>query len=190
MWPDVDTYIKNYKKNIRKGFISALILLVLKNEAGHGYKIIKDIKEITSYAFKPASSTVYPILNDLEKKSFIKFIEEKEEGGRKRKIYDITLEGKEALKKMVKNYVKALNTLRELITVVFGIDEFLISEDSIFNVTNGSNLNDLEYYNKNMEERIAYYMGRKKSIEKKILKLKSQDRNIITSNGKIKEIEH
>ena len=144
---DVDTYIKNYKKNIKKGFISALILLVLReNGAGHGYKIIKDIKERTNNVFKPASSTVYPVLNDLEKREFIKFIEEREEGGRKRKIYKITPEGKIALKNMVKNFVMALNTLRELITVVFGIDEFLISEDSVFNVANGSSLKDLVYY--------------------------------------------
>ena len=131
---DVDQYIKNYKKNIKKGFVSALILLSLESEAGHGYKIIKDIKERTNNVFKPGASTVYPVLNDLEEKGFINFIEEQKENNRIRKIYEITVEGKEALKKMVKNYVKALNTLRELITSVFGIDEFLISEDSIFNL--------------------------------------------------------
>ena len=188
---DVDTYIKNYKKNIKKGFISALILLVLKEKgAGHGYKIIKDIKERTSNVFKPAASTVYPVLNDLEKKNFIKFIEERKEDGRTRKIYEITKAGKDALKKMVMNYVKALNTLRELITAVFGIDDFLMSEDSIFNVANGASLKDLEYAYKIYEERIDIAMRQKKSIEQKIAKLNSQKGNIITSKSKIKEVNN
>jgi len=191
MSPDVESYIKNYKKNIKKGFISALILHVLKeNGAGHGYKIIKDIKSMTNNAFKPASSTVYPVLSDLEEKGFIKFIEKREVRKRERKIYEITIEGQNALKKMVKNYVKALNTLRELITVVFGIDEFLISEDSIFNLENGANLSDLEYYKKNIEERIDYFRRRKKSIEKKIQQISTQDNNLISTKSKIKELEH
>ncbi len=186
---EVDTYIKNYKKTIKKGFISALILLVLESGAGHGYKIIKDIKERTNAVFKPAASTVYPVLNDLEKKQFIKFIDKREVRGRERRIYEITQEGKGALKKMVKNFVMALNTLRELITAVFGIDDFLISEDSIFNTKNGASLKDLEYAYKIYEERIDIAIRQKKSIEKKIAKLNSQDSNII-SKSKIKQLNH
>ena len=43
---------------------------------------------------------------------------------------------------------------------------------------------------KNIEERIEYFIHRKKSIEKKIDKLTTQENNIITnnSNSKIKEL--
>ena len=60
--------VEAFDTTMKKGFMSGLILLVLQKEASHGYKIQKEIEELTLGEWKPTSSNIYPLLDSLKKK--------------------------------------------------------------------------------------------------------------------------
>ncbi len=72
---------------VPRGFLESYILLLLKDESLYGYEIMKKIKERTKF-WKPSSGSIYPALQSLVKKGFIRKVED----GRKKK-YVLTKKG-------------------------------------------------------------------------------------------------
>ena len=66
--------VKNYQKEIQtkltKGLLDMIILQFLDQEPMHGYQVITKIRKSFGVYFGP--STVYPLLNTLEKKGYVK----------------------------------------------------------------------------------------------------------------------
>ncbi|MGG7163265.1 PadR family transcriptional regulator [Clostridium ihumii] len=85
-------------KELMKGSTSILILSLLNRKDMYGYEMIKEIELRSKGVFSFKEGTLYPILHALEKESFIESYWELSEGGRKRKYYKITDEGKTSLK--------------------------------------------------------------------------------------------
>ena len=77
----------NLTQLVPRGFLESYILLLLRTEPLHGYKIMEKIKERTKF-WKPSPGSVYPALQALVKKGFVKKIDE---GRRKR--YALTKKG-------------------------------------------------------------------------------------------------
>jgi DNA-binding PadR family transcriptional regulator len=71
-----------------------LILRLVEAEPTWGYDIIK--KTETAYQVKLRHGALYPMLNKLEAKGFVKSKKELQKG-RVRKIYEITMKGKQLL---------------------------------------------------------------------------------------------
>ena len=124
----IEEISNKFEKAMKKGFISTLILLVLKKESSHGYQIKKAIEERTLGVWAPPDSTIYTILKDLREKNLIKLLEQQKVEDSKR-IYEITPEGKETLDIMMKKQNEMRESMRAIITSTFGFSDDLVKED-------------------------------------------------------------
>ena len=91
------TAIKSQKivsNKLMKGLLDLIILQFLNNQPMHGYQIITKIRKNYGVYFGPC--TIYPLLNTLEKKSFVKS-EWNMNFDRPRKMYSLTNNGKSML---------------------------------------------------------------------------------------------
>ncbi len=109
-------------EQMKKGFISHLILLVLNNKPFHGYKIIQEIDNRTLGMWNPSTSTIYHILELLEKKELIECIEKQSEG-RQKKVYAITEKGRSALKLLINIYKNMQETMKRMILSSISLTE-------------------------------------------------------------------
>jgi PadR family transcriptional regulator PadR len=85
---------KKVEKQFTKGLLDIVILSLLRSESMHGYKIIKSIRRGFGVYFGP--STIYPYLNDLKEKGYIKS-QWDTNNDRPRKVYSLTPEGSSIL---------------------------------------------------------------------------------------------
>ncbi|HDI07289.1 MAG TPA: PadR family transcriptional regulator [Candidatus Bathyarchaeota archaeon] len=81
---------KQVQTKLLKGLLDLVILQFLKNEPMHGYQIITKIRKNFGVYFGP--STIYPMLNQLEKEGYVKS-EWNLESERPKKVYSLTTEG-------------------------------------------------------------------------------------------------
>ena len=78
-----------------KGLLEGCILALLDREVTYGYRVVE---LLGAYGFKePQESTVYPILNRLEKKGILKSEKRPSDLGPPRKYYMLTVIGKKEL---------------------------------------------------------------------------------------------
>lgn len=82
---------------LMKGNAVALILSVLDREAMHGYRIVKELDNLSEGYFAMREGTLYPHLHQLEKDGLIEGLWETVTGGRERKSYRITEKGRREL---------------------------------------------------------------------------------------------
>jgi DNA-binding PadR family transcriptional regulator len=80
-----------------KGNAALLILSCLARESMHGYRIAKEIGQISEGYFLMGEGTLYPHLHQLEKDGLIEGFWEIVSGGRERKCYRVTERGKAEL---------------------------------------------------------------------------------------------
>ena len=74
---------------LKRGLLDVCVLAAIKNEDSYGYKIIKDMKPYIELS----ESTLYTILKRLEGANMLT-VHTAEHGGRLRKYYSITEEGR------------------------------------------------------------------------------------------------
>lgn len=88
----------NFQKEIQtkltKGLLDMIILQFLDAQPMHGYQVITKIRKNFGVYFGP--STVYPLLNSLEKKGYVNS-EWNMDTERPRKVYSLTNEGQTVL---------------------------------------------------------------------------------------------
>jgi len=82
--------MKKVQAKLVKGLLDLIILNLLKAKPMHGYQIITCIRKNFGVYFGP--STIYPLLNSLEEKGYIKS-EWDLSKDRPRKVYNLTAEG-------------------------------------------------------------------------------------------------
>ena len=82
--------MKKVDESLTKGMLDLVVLGLLKNKSMHGYGIIQSIRKNFGIYFGP--STIYPFLNDLEKKGQIKSQWDINHE-RPRKVYTLTQKG-------------------------------------------------------------------------------------------------
>jgi len=85
---------KEVSTKLTKGLLDLIILQFVSTQPMHGYQIIIKIRKNFGVYFAP--STVYPLLNTLEKKGFVKS-EWNMNAERPRKIYSLTSNGQNML---------------------------------------------------------------------------------------------
>lgn len=73
-----------------------LVLSTLREEAKHGYQIALDVEGDSNGLFTFRHGTLYPILHRLEEEKLIRGSWSKD-GGRKKKVYALTPQGKRHL---------------------------------------------------------------------------------------------
>ena len=77
---------------LKRGMLDVCVLAVIKNEDSYGYKIIKDLAP----DIELSESTLYTILKRLESAQMLT-VYTREHGGRLRKYYHITDQGRERI---------------------------------------------------------------------------------------------
>ena len=77
---------------LKRGLLDVCVLAAIKSEDSYGYKIIKDMKPYIELS----ESTLYTILKRLEMANMLT-VRTVEHGGRLRKYYHITAEGKKRI---------------------------------------------------------------------------------------------
>jgi len=82
---------KEVQVKLMKGLLDLIVLQFLNTKPMHGYQIITRIRKSFGVYFGP--STIYPLLNTLEKKGYVKS-EWDMSNERPRKVYTLTTEGK------------------------------------------------------------------------------------------------
>lgn len=79
-----------------KGHLDALLLAVLEDGPRHGYAVIEALREGSDGAFDLPTGTVYPALHRLERTGLVRSRWDVV-GGRRRRTYDLTAVGCQAL---------------------------------------------------------------------------------------------
>ncbi len=96
-----EAFTRDMKRRFVKGFLDMLVLKLIQNEPTWGYKILKQTERL--YQIKLRHGALYPLLNTLESRGFIKSKQELKKG-RIRKVYQITPKGTQ----LVNTYVDFL----------------------------------------------------------------------------------
>ncbi|MCR2804112.1 PadR family transcriptional regulator [Paenibacillus soyae] len=83
-------------KELMKGSTVMMILSLLARKDMYGYEMTKEIERTSASVFTLKEGTLYPILHTLESDKLVEAYWQ-EEGGRKRKYYRITENGRRQL---------------------------------------------------------------------------------------------
>ena len=78
------------------GHLDLLLLAALGSRSMHGYAIIEYVRQASSGQFDYAEGTIYPALRRLEDDGLVRS-RWSESDGRRRRIYDISAQGRKAL---------------------------------------------------------------------------------------------
>jgi DNA-binding PadR family transcriptional regulator len=108
--------VVSMNKELMKGSIDILLLLLIAKEDLYGYEIAKKLKEKSNYLYNIGEGTLYPALQRMEKKGLIKSYWGDSDSGGRRKYYSITEEGKKQLAKRLDEWdmlSKLVNSCKE-----------------------------------------------------------------------------
>ena len=86
------------EKSLATGSMTLLLLSLLSQKEMYGYEMIETLREQSNNVFELKAGTLYPLLHGMEEKNLLTSYE-KEVGGKVRKYYSITREGKRELKR-------------------------------------------------------------------------------------------
>lgn len=89
---------------LKRGLLDICVLAAIKNEESYGYKIIKDMKPYLILS----ESTLYTILKRLEASNMLT-IRTAEHGGRLRKYYRITEDGRKRIEEFKEDWAEILS---------------------------------------------------------------------------------
>lgn len=84
-------------KSLITGSTAMLLLKLLSEKDMYGYEMIESLRSRSNNVFELKAGTLYPLLHSLEEKSFLVSYEQ-EAGGKRRKYYSITKEGRKYLR--------------------------------------------------------------------------------------------
>ncbi|MFX1385426.1 MAG: PadR family transcriptional regulator [Promethearchaeota archaeon] len=166
-------------KAMKKGFISTLVLLVLKEEPSHGYQIIKAIEERTLGFWKPTTSTIYTVLKDLMQRNLIELISPLDDDETK-KVYKLTIKGQQALSDLMKTEEEMRESMIAIMASTFGLSDDVLEENKegppflrpfsgrLIGKSNEEKLKILKFMQSMMEKRLQ-------NIEEQIQKLEKSE---------------
>lgn len=106
-------FIGKWQSQLKKGTLSFIVLLVLRENKLYGYELIEKIKTLTN--IEVAEGTLYPLMNRLKTDKLLesKWIEQ--ETGIPRKYYFLTETGKQTLDEMKIQWAELQKVLKKII---------------------------------------------------------------------------
>ena len=86
---------RGWESSIIRESLRGIILRLLAEKPMHGYEIMKMIEKVTDGRWKPASGTIYPLLDSMRKEGLIDIEKVENEGvrGGRRVVYRLTEKG-------------------------------------------------------------------------------------------------
>ena len=99
---------------MKRGFLEACVLASIRAEDSYGYRILRDVPDVLGLT----ESTLYPLLKRLEAAGYLT-VRSVEHGGRLRKYYRITEQGRARLDEFVTEW----DQVRTVYRYIRGSDE-------------------------------------------------------------------
>jgi PadR family transcriptional regulator, regulatory protein PadR len=102
---------------IKRGSAELAVLAVLADAPLHGYEIAKRIRQHTDGVITFDVAALYPVLYSMETKGWLDAYWEETPGGRRRRCYRLTTDGKrrlQPLRQEWRDFFRALNRLARL----------------------------------------------------------------------------
>lgn len=90
-------------KSLVSGSMTMLLLKLLEEKDMYGYEMIDTLRHKSNNVFELKAGTLYPLLHSLESRQLVKSYEQ-ETGGKIRKYYSLTREGKKVLHEKEKEW--------------------------------------------------------------------------------------
>ncbi|SDE37888.1 PadR family transcriptional regulator [Glycomyces harbinensis] len=91
-----------------------LVLGILAEEESYGYAILKEISERSGGRLEWTEGLLYPLLHRLERTGYIESTWRTPEGGRRRKYYAITDEGRRELAEQRRQWAAVSEALQDI----------------------------------------------------------------------------
>lgn len=82
------------EKSLLSGSTPMLVLALLKDGDKYGYEMVSELARRSNDTFQLKEGTLYPLLHTLEKNNWVKSYTKTTPGGRERKYYHLTVEGR------------------------------------------------------------------------------------------------
>mgnify|MGYP000053638639 CR=1 FL=1 len=95
-------------RNLVSGNTTMLLLQMLSQKDMYGYEMIDTLRQKSQNVFEMKAGTLYPLLHSLEDKGLLT-VYEQAAGGKTRKYYSLTKDGKRLLEQNGKNMQQQLN---------------------------------------------------------------------------------
>ena len=96
-------FIEKWQSQVKKGSLSFIVLLILKEKELYGYELIEKIKAMTEIDI--AEGTLYPLLNRLKTDNLLESKWVEQETGIPRKYYFLSESGKLTLEEMTLQWI-------------------------------------------------------------------------------------
>jgi PadR family transcriptional regulator PadR len=106
-------FIEKWQSQVKKGTLSFIVLLVLKEKELYGYELIEKIKGLT--AIEISEGTLYPLMNRLKTDALLESKWVEQETGIPRKYYFLTQSGEKTLEEMKKQWEDLQITIRKIL---------------------------------------------------------------------------
>ena len=104
-------------QEMRRIFLKFVVLKILGEKPTHGYDLIKEVERRTNGRWTPSPGSIYPALDGLEAKGWIK-CEEIE----RRRSYTITPKGREALGRLKTKWLEQMREMTRFFETVIQED--------------------------------------------------------------------
>ncbi|WP_026923615.1 PadR family transcriptional regulator [Glycomyces arizonensis] len=101
-------------KDLVAASATPLVLGILAEEESYGYAILKEVSERSGGRLEWTEGLLYPLLHRLERLGYIASIWRTPEGGRKRKYYRITDEGRAELAEQRRQWAAVTEALQDV----------------------------------------------------------------------------
>ena len=110
------TQPQNPNGRLLQGTLNLLILQVLADSPGHGYDVIRRIRQRSGEVFQLEEGSLYPALHRLEKDGLLKSQWKRSSSNRRAKYYSPTARGRKQLVTEVNNWNTISNAIRNVLT--------------------------------------------------------------------------
>ena len=111
--------------HIAKDLVAAsatpLVLGILAEEESYGYAILKEIGDRSGGRLEWTEGLLYPLLHRLERLGYVESTWRTPEGGRRRKYYAITEDGRKELAEQRKQWAAVTDALQDIWTATRSI---------------------------------------------------------------------
>lgn len=103
-------------KSLISGSTALLLLKLLSEKDMYGYEMIEELRERSGNVFELKAGTLYPLLHSLEGKHYLNAYE-KEAGGKVRKYYSITKDGRKYLEEKQEEWTTYSNAVLQVLHI-------------------------------------------------------------------------
>lgn len=101
-------------KDLVAASATPLVLAILAEGESYGYAILKRVRELSGGALEWTDGMLYPLLHRLHGLGYVTTEWRRPDGGRRRRYYAITDEGRAALAEQRRQWVTVTRTLRDV----------------------------------------------------------------------------